>query len=262
MRFKRELNAIITIGSRDFIKFIRDKFRVLATFIFPMIFIGILGGSLQSNLGKSVGYNFLTFVFIGVIGQTLFQSTASGIISLVRDREEDFAQEMFVAPVSRFSIVLGKIFGESMVALAQVVGIVIFGLIIRVPIDWSHFARVVPVMLVACLLGGAFGILVLANLGSQVSVQQIFPFIIFPQFFLSGVFAPIKNLPPVLLVLSRLAPMTYSVDFIRSVYYWGTPEYSKIVLFSPTVGFAIISIIFAVFLSVGTFLFVRNERER
>src|SRR3989344_4961478 len=243
---KKEVNAIITIGSRDFIKFIRDRFRILATFIFPMIFIGILGGSLQSNLGKSVGFNFLTFVFIGSIGQTLFQSTASGIISLVRDREEDFAQEMFVAPVSRFSIVLGKIFGESMVALAQVVGIILFGLIIQVPIDWGHMARLIPFMIIPCLLGGAFGVLVLANLGSQVSVQQIFPFIIFPQFFLSGVFAPI----------------TYSVDFIRSIYYYGTPEYSKIVLFNPATGLLIISVIFTVFLSLGTFLFVRNERER
>src|SRR3989338_120595 len=230
---KKEVNAIITIGSRDFIKFIRDRFRILATFIFPMIFIGILGGSLQSNLGKSVGFNFLTFVFIGSIGQTLFQSTASGIISLVRDREEDFAQEMFVAPVSRFSIVLGKIFGESMVALAQVVGIILFGLIIQVPIDWGHMARLIPFMIIPCLLGGAF-----------------------------GVFAHIKDLPPVLLVLSRIAPMTFSVDFIRSIYYYGTPEYSKIVLFNPATGLLIISVIFTVFLSLGTFLFVRNERER
>ncbi len=259
---KKEINAIITIGSRDFIKFIRDRFRIVATFIFPIIFIGILGGSLQSNLGKEVGYNFLTFVFIGVVGQTLFQSTASGIISLVRDREEDFAQEMFVAPVSRFSIVLGKIVGESLVALAQILGIVVFALIVQVPIDWAHFLRVIPAMLVVCLFGGAFGVLVLANLGSQVSVQQIFPFIIFPQFFLSGVFAPIKDLPPLLFFFSRIAPMTYAVDFIRSIYYWGTPEYSKTVLYSPWVNFIIIAAIFAVFLSVGTYLFVRNERNR
>ncbi len=262
MRIKKELNAIITIASRDFIKFTRDRFRIIATFIFPIIFIGILGGSLQSNLGKAVHYNFLTFVFIGVIGQTLFQSTASGIISLIRDREEDFAQEMFVAPISRLSIVMGKIVGESMVALAQVVGIIIFALIIRVPIDFTQFIRVLPAMLVACLLGGAFGVLVLANLGAQVSAQQIFPFVIFPQFFLSGVFAPIKNLPPVLLVFSRIAPMTYAVDFIRSVYYWGTPEYSQIVLNNPIINLLIIGVIFTVFLSLGTFLFVRNERNR
>ena len=62
------------------------------------------------------------------------------------------------------------------------------------------------------MLGGAFGILVLANLGNQQRVRQIFPLVIFPQFFLAGVFNPITRLPPFLFILSRAAPMTYAVD--------------------------------------------------
>ncbi len=259
---KKELNAITTIAARDFTKFIRDRTRVLATFMFPIIFIGILGGSLQSNLGKSVAYNFLTFVFIGVIGQTLFQSTAAGIISLIRDRENDFSQEMFVSPISRFSIIIGKIVGETSVSLAQVVGTVIFAFIIRVPIQFDHLALVIPATLVVCMLGGSFGILVLANLNNQMAANQIFPFVIFPQIFLSGVFSPIKNLPPLLFFLSRLTPMTYAVDFIRGIYYWGTPSYSSIVLFNPLVDLLVIILTSTLFLFVGTYLFIRNERNR
>jgi len=70
----KQLNAIITIAYRDFVKFLRDRTRLIATFIFPVIFIGILGGSLQANLGNALGYNFLLFTFIGVLGQTLFQN--------------------------------------------------------------------------------------------------------------------------------------------------------------------------------------------
>ena len=124
------LNAIITIAYRDFTKLLRDRGRMVATFIFPFIFIGVLGNSLQSNLGDKAGYNFLLFTFIGVIGQTLFQSTASGVISLIMDRENDFSQELFVSPVSRYAIILGKIVGESVVSFFQVVGITIFGFII------------------------------------------------------------------------------------------------------------------------------------
>lgn len=259
---KKELNAIATIAARDFTKFARDRARILATFMFPIIFIGILGGSLQSNLGKSVTYNFLTFVFIGVIGQTLFQSTASGIISLIRDRENDFSQEMFVSPISRFSIIIGKIVGESSVSLAQVVGTIIFAFIIRVPIQFNHLLLIIPATLVVCMLGGAFGLLVLSNLNNQMAANQIFPFVIFPQIFLSGVFSPIKELPPLLFFLSRMTPMTYGVDFIRGIYYWGTPEYSKIVLHNPLINLLIIALIFTIFLSIGTFLFIRNERNR
>lgn len=259
---KKELNAIATIAARDFTKFIRDRVRILATFMFPIIFIGILGGSLQSNLGKQVEYNFLTFVFIGVIGQTLFQSTAAGIISLIRDRESDFSQEMFVSPISRFSIIVGKIVGESSVSLAQVIGTVIFAFVVGVPIHFGSLLLVIPATLVVCLLGGAFGILVLANLSNQMAANQIFPFVIFPQIFLSGVFSPIKDLPPLLFFLSRIAPMTYGVDLVRGIYYWGTPEYSKIVLHNPLVNLLAIAILFTVFLSIGTFLFIRNERNR
>jgi ABC-2 type transport system permease protein len=257
-----ELNSIFTVAYRDIIKFLRDRSRIIATFIFPIIFIGILGTSLQANLGGEAGYNLITFAFTGVIGQTLFQSTALGVISLIEDRESDFSQEIFVAPISRYSIIVGKILGESVVALIQVVGIIIFGLIVRVPISLPQLINLIPTALIVCLLGGAFGILVLSNLNNQRSANQLFPFILFPQFFLAGVFSPIKDLPWYLLALSRIAPMTYAVDFIRSVYYFGNPSYNKIVLFNPAINLIIISLMFAVFLAIGTFLFIRKERNR
>ena len=75
-----------------------------------MIFL--LGGTLQLNLGQSAGFNFIGFTFTGFLGMTLFQSTAQGLSSLMEDRLNDFAQEVFVSPVSRYSIVFGKIMGR------------------------------------------------------------------------------------------------------------------------------------------------------
>ncbi len=258
----KEVNAVLTIAFRDVTKFLRDKPRILFTFIFPFLFVGILGSSLQSNLGPEIGYNFLTFVFTGVIGQALFQSTASGIISLIEDRTNDFSQEIFVSPISRYTIIIGKILGESIVSFSQVIGIIIFGFIVGAQITPAQLVGLIPVSLVACLLGGAFGVLVLANLSSERSANQVFPFIMFPQFFLAGVFNPIKKLPLILDILSRISPMRYAVDFVRGIYYWGRPEYGKVVLLDPLINLAIISLMFLVFLSVGTYLFVKNERNK
>ena len=258
----KEINAIITLAYRDLIRFINDKPRLLISFVFPLLFIGVLGGSLQRNLGDNVGYNFMTFVFTGVLGQTLFQSTASGIISLIEDRENNFSQEIFVSPISRYSIIIGKIFGESLVSFAQWVGIVLFGFIIGVPFTLTQILWLIPTGLIICLFGGAFGILVLANLSGQRSANQIFPIIIFPQYFLAGVFNPIKSLPPILLFLSRLSPMTYAVDFGRSIFYYGTPDYDKVVLFHPILNILVLSVMFVIFLVLGTYMFVRNERNR
>lgn len=258
----KNLNAIFTIAYRDVTKFVRDRSRIVATFMFPIIFVGILGSSLQSNLADGAGYNFLTFVFIGTLGQTLFQSTASGIISLIEDRENDFSQEMFVSPISRYSIILGKILGESLVAYLQIFGILILGVLMRVPLSAPDIVRILPLGIFVCLLGGAFGVLVMSQLNSQRAANQIFPFIILPQFFLAGVFSPIKELPPVLYVLSRAAPMTYAVDFIRGVYYWGKPEYTRVVLFHPLFNFGVIAALSVGMIGLGTYFFINNERNR
>lgn len=258
----QEVNAILTIALRDFTKLLRDRFRLAISFIFPIIFIGALGISLQSNIGKFIEFNYLTFTFTGVLAQTLFQSTASGIISLLHDRESDFSQEMFVSPISRYSIIFGKILGESLVALVQAIGILIFALVLSIDITVGQLILTIPAIAAACLLGGAFGTLVMATLGNQRSANQIFPFVIFPQFFLAGVFNPIKNLPFPLFIASRLAPMTYVVDFFRGLFYWGKPDYNQVVLYHPLINLMIISVLFTLMLSIGTYLFVRNERNR
>ena len=259
---KQQLNALIAIAARDVTKFLRDKPRLIITFVFPFVFIGILGGSLQANLGQYLGYNFLVFSFIGVIGQTLFQSTASGIISLVADRESDFSQEIFVSPISRYTIIFGKILGESTIAFVQTLGIILFGIITRIPFDLTRILSLLPFAFVICLFGGAFGVIVMSKLSGQRTANQIFPFIIFPQFFLAGVFNPITNLPPHLYILSRLAPMTYAVDMLRSVYYSGLPEAGKTTLYHPLINFLVIMVLFVIMLTIGTSLFVQNERNR
>lgn len=257
-----ELRAISAIATRDITKLVRDKTRILASLIFPIVFIGALGGSLEANWGDQTGYNLLVFIFTGVFAQTMFQSTASGIISLVEDRVNDFSQEMFVAPVSRYTIILGKIVGETMVSLVQGVAILAFGLIIGVPLSMTQILWLFPIAIISCLFGGSFGLLIMANMGSERTANQIFPFVIFPQFFLAGVFSPVKDLPWFLWILSRISPMTYAVDLSRGIYYSGMKEYSEIVINSPFFNLGIIAVVFCIFLFAGTMMFVKNERNR
>ena len=57
----RELNAVAAIAARDLLKFMRDPGRLVAALVFPFVTISMLGGTLQLNLGKSVGINFIAF---------------------------------------------------------------------------------------------------------------------------------------------------------------------------------------------------------
>jgi len=254
-----EASAILALAHRDFIKLLRDRQRMVADFAFPLIFIGILGTSLQAGFGGNSNINLLDYVFTGVLAQTVWQSSALGLISLLADREQDFSQEIFVSPISRYSIILGKILGESLVALPQALGIIVFGFILQIHIGPDQLARMALALIVIALFGGAFGVIVLANLSSQRAANQIFPFVLLPQFFLAGIFNPIQNLPLPLDILSHVAPMRYAVDLLRDAYYGST---SRIVLSDTTTNLAIIGGLFVLFMVVGTFLFVRAERNR
>jgi len=258
----REANAIFAIAFRDFLKLLRDPARMVSTFVFPLIFIGILGNSMEANLGSAAGYNILVFTFTGVLAQTVYQSTTTGIISLMDDRENDFSQEIFVSPISRYSIIFGKILGETLVAFPQGAAILLFALVIGVPLSWAQAGGLAVVGFISALYGGAFGVMLLALVSSRRAADQIFPFLLLPQFFTAGIFAPIKVLPLYLEILSRLSPLRYAVDLTRGIFYSGQPEYDRIVLTTPLVNLGVIGVSFIVFIVIGTFLFVRSERYR
>ena len=257
-----ELSALAAIAERDLMKFLRDRPRLITTFVLPFLLVGVLGGSLQMNLGRSVGFNFVGFTFTGVLGMTVFQSTASGMAWLSEDRFNDFAQEIFVSPVSRYTIVFGKILGEALVAIAQAAPLIVFGLVLRVSLSAEQLALMLPVVIISCLLGGAFGLISMALLNDQRSANQIFQFLILPQYFLAGVFNPIGMMPWYLEILSRISPLRYVIDLIRGVAYAGHPDYGKVVLSSPATNLLVIAAMFAVFMVIGTSLFVRRETNR
>jgi ABC-2 type transport system permease protein len=192
----------------------------------------------------------------------MFQSAAAGVISLVQDRENDFSKELFVAPVSRYSIIFGKILGESLVAMTQGVGIIVMGMLFGATITVAGLLAMLPVALFAAIVGGSFGILIVANASEHRTANQFFPFLIFPQLFLSGVFSPVHDFPQILQWASYITPMRYPVDLMRSVYYAGTPEYSAVVTLSPIINIAVSLALLAVFLLIGTRLFIRKEKEK
>jgi ABC-2 type transport system permease protein len=261
-----QVNAILTIAHRDLLKLVRDRARLASSLVFPFVFVAILGPSFQSGFGSSVGYNLVLYTFTGVYAQTLFQSAAFGLISLIEDRDNDFSQEIFISPISRYSIIFGKILGEALVAMAQGVGILAFGIVIAavsgVSISPGQLLGMIPMGIIVCLFGGSFGVIILANLRSRRAAEQIFPFIILPQFFLAGVFTPIHNLPPFISFLSYISPMRYAVDIVRNAFYAGSPDYPQTVLASPLLNITVIAVLFAIFLTAGTFLFIRAERNR
>ena len=261
-RLRADLSAIAVIAHRDFIKLLRDRVRLVSELAFPLILVLVLGPALQAGFGSPGGLNLTFFVFTGVLAQTIWQSSVLGLVSLLADREEDFSQEIFVSPVSRYSIIAGKVIGESLVAMPTGVGIIVIGIIAGVPLTPVVLLALVPVLFLVAVYGGAFGLLILANLSTQRQANQIFPFVLLPQFFLAGIFNPIHDLPPLLAVLSALSPLHYAVELTRHVIYGLQPSVPAPELTPLPVILAVMAASFLGFMLVGTLRFVGRERNR
>jgi ABC-2 type transport system permease protein len=257
-----ELSAVLAIAHRDLTKLLRDRPRIVGDLAFPVLFVALLGPALQAGFGSPGGLDLMAYVFTGVLAQSVWQSAAAGVISLIADREEDFSQEIFVSPISRYSIIVGKILGESLVAFPQALAILLLGAVLGVPLSLATIVALIPAIALVAVFGGAFGILVLSNLSSQRAANQVFTFLLLPQFFLAGVFNPIQNLPWWLDLLSRIAPLRYAVDLIRNVYYGFQPSAVPAQVASLGANLPIIGAMLAIFIAVGTTVFVRAERNR
>ena len=217
-RFARELWSVAAIAQRDVAKLLRDRPRLAVNLAFPVLLVAGLGGILQPTVGRVTGLPAVTLAFTGVLAATLFQSTAAGMISVAEDRQTDFSRTLFVTPVSRLTLVTGKLAGESLVALCQAAGVTVSAVAAGVRMTGGQLAALIGPCLACCLLGGAFGLATVASLRSQRSAMEIFHFLIIPQYVLGGVLVPLHGAPGYLSVLACAMPLRYAVDLTRAAF--------------------------------------------
>jgi len=260
--FMRELNAVITIMARDITLFIKSPGTIIMSLAMPVVMMGMLGGSLAQNMAGGLGFDFGQFMLVGMLVNMLFMTTTVGVTSLVEDRTTDFTQEMMISPVSRYSIVIGKIFGSSFGAIVGMIGTLIVGMFMGITLSPVQLLAILALSPLMCLSAGALAMIVIGLIKSNRMANLAVTLITMPQMFLSGAIIPINNSSGILFIISRMMPMTYCLDLARAVVYAGTPEYDSVVLFDPAVTLMVIAAITAVCLVIGTFFFARSEKNR
>jgi ABC-2 type transport system permease protein len=261
-RGTRELWAVLSIAQRDVTKLLRDRPRLAVNLAFPMLLVAGLGSVLQPTVGRVTGLSAVGLAFSGVLAATMFQSTAAGMISIVEDRETDYSRALFVAPVTRLTLISGKIAGETLVAIFQGGWVVLFAVAAGVRVDGSQLAALLGACLASCLLGGAFGLATVAALPNQRSAMEIFQFLIIPQYVLGGVIVPLAGVSRYLGAIADAMPLRYAVDLARAAYYQGTPGYARVVTGGPVPDLAVMGALFAMLMTAGAVVFDRRERSR
>jgi len=210
--------AIYVLWLRELKRLLRAKSRLVGTLLMPLFFLAFMGmGFKGTRFPGMPGTEYSAFLIPGILAMSiLFSSTFAGL-SVLWDREFGFLKEIMVAPVSRVSIVLGRIAGGVTTSLFQALAILAVSLLFGFRLqEWT---RIFPALLLMILISVTFiglGLSFASNMRDMQGFNLVMNFVIFPLFFLSGALFPLDHFPPWVKILSRLDPLTYGVDGLRA----------------------------------------------
>jgi ABC-2 type transport system permease protein len=140
-------------------------------------------------------------------------------ISVIWDKEFGFMKEILVSPVSRFTIFMGKMVGDSTDAFIQGIIVFVIGLLIGIPVSPITLLYALPVMLLITFGLVSVGLIIASFLNNYEGFGAIQTFVNLPLFFLSGALFLLKggSLPTWLTDIAVWNPLTYGVDALRHV---------------------------------------------
>jgi ABC-2 type transport system permease protein len=215
---RHDLRAVSIVWRRELIRFRTDRLRAITSLVQPVLFLFVLGTGLSglASHGLPSGVDFKTFIYPGVLAMSVLFTSIFSAASIVWDREFGFLREMLVAPVRRWAIVVGKCLGGATVATFQ--GLIFLALagVAHVPYDPLLLLTLVGELLLLSFTLTAFGVMMAARIKQIQAFMALTQLIVLPLFFLSGALYPLNGLPAWLTVLTRLDPLTYVVDPMRS----------------------------------------------
>lgn len=213
------IKDIYVIWLRELIRYWRVKTRLVSSLAMPIIWLVLFGTGMKSTLGMGgdAGFDFITFLFPGVIGMTILFNSIFSVMSIVLDRQFGFLKEVLVAPVSRTSIALGKVLGGSTISMIQGTVMLFLGPLVGINLSVGMVLLLLPVMFLAAVAITSIGLVIASRMKTTEGFQMIMNFLMMPMFFLSGALFPLTNLPGWMNFLAKMNPASYAIDMIRQV---------------------------------------------
>lgn len=153
---------------------------------------------------------FFVFFFVFLI---------SGI-GLLKERTTGTLERLLSTPIRRGEIVTSYLIGFGLFAIIQTFIIVLYAVnvldIVLVGSIWNVFL----INFILALVALSLGILLSTFANSEFQMVQFIPLVIIPQVFFSGIF-PLENMDEWLQWISKIMPLYYGADALKSVMYQG-----------------------------------------
>lgn len=194
---------IRTLAARELIRFFRQRTRLVGALGQPLIFWILFGAGLHGSFRNpawvpaDMEMTYQEYFFPGVAVMIVMFTAIFSTISIIEDRREGFLQGVLVAPISRLSLVLGKLCGGTALAVIQAALFLVLGPALKfvglaptIGMEISFLSAVSTILFLTLLAFTltALGYVIAWPLDSTQGFHAIMSVFLMPMWLLSGAF--------------------------------------------------------------------------
>ncbi|MEK9701423.1 MAG: ABC transporter permease [Deltaproteobacteria bacterium] len=233
--FLVQLGGLYGIWLREVKRAIRDKGQLVGGISRPILWVLILGiglnpyfrGEVYGEVTFVVPFTYLQFIFPAVVALNIMYTSVQSAVSVIWDREFGFLREVLVSPMSRGTVLLGKVLGGATVAVVHGCLVLLLARFADVPLLWSDIVKAIGLMALLAFALTSLGVVIANRIRSFEGFGVFSNAVILPLYFTSSSVFPLDPAltraqtkvvyPEWLVNVVQFNPLTYAVDSLRGV---------------------------------------------
>ena len=215
-----------SLALRELRRFFRQRTRIVGALGQPILFWILFGAGLGGTFrmpGAAASTGYAGYFLPGVAVMILLFTAIFSTISIIEDRREGFLQAVLVSPIPRFSLVLGKVLGGTLLAVLQ--ALIFIGLApvlaglgavspVSLDLPLTSWLLATGWMAVIAFLLTSLGYLIAWPMDSTQGFHAVMSILLMPMWLLSGAFFPVPE-SGWLAWIMRANPLTYGLAGLR-----------------------------------------------
>jgi ABC-2 type transport system permease protein len=194
-------------------------FSLFQPIIFLLLFTQLFAKFAQAPGLFPAGVTYLAYATPGILLQNGFTSALQSGTSIVEDINSGFLQKMLVTPVSRASILLGRLASDAFRVAAQSIIILVLAYALGFSVA-TGILGILGIIGIVAFFGLAWSGISLAlglRTKSAETVFGIAGFLTFPLLFMSTALVPQTAMPSWMQSVSSVNPISFAVNAVRDL---------------------------------------------
>ncbi|HTR75517.1 MAG TPA: ABC transporter permease [Solirubrobacterales bacterium] len=224
--------------------YLRNRRARMFTLIIPLILLALLAGVFHGGetTVSGVTIDYRQFFVPSVIVFSLTLTTLAMLVaSVVQQRELGILKRRRATPMPAWALIVS----QSLTVVLMAIGTVILLLAVGAIAFGVHFpAKGLPALVLG-VLGGAvafcgLGYALSTFADSADAAQPMIQLIMFPLFFISGIWIPLSELPTWLATIAKIFPVEHVADLVHRAYVGAVPVGPVLLDFAVLLAWAVV----------------------